>query len=125
MKIKIKIKNKNKNEGYIPVDHLPDCLKSVTFHVGLFKECSANATKANNYGMNFISYDMKETDMKVGRTITLDIKNLDYKLRSRVIYVKSKFDPSIQGKKVSFGITFDNFDPFQQYHELLHFGNKL
>lgn len=107
------ITNKRKEER-IPVEALPDCLKTVIFTTGFFQENTAITVDATPSGMGFYAEGITEKDLYVGEQITIKVLPYNYKLKSRVIYVKE-----IGENKIRFGIEFTKDQSLEKFHELL------
>jgi hypothetical protein len=103
-----------RREDRIPLDSLPECLKTVSFSTGIFQEHTAHVVDASNYGMSFVAEDLKTSSIHTGQDLTIKVLPFNYKLRSRICYVAS-----IGENKVRFGIEFHNGPPIDKYHEIL------
>jgi len=103
-----------RKEMRIPVDKLPDCLKVITFKLGLLEEYSATTINASNFGMSFVCDGIDKTDVDTGQDLTVKISPQNYKLKSTVVYAQKVAD-----KKLKFGISFHNGYPIEKYQELI------
>lgn len=104
-----------RREIRIPVDKLPECLKVITFKLGLLEEFSAETVNASSYGMSFVSQGITKMDIDQGQELTVRLSKDNIKLKSTVVYaVKSRED------QLKFGVNFHNGYPIEKYHELLN-----
>jgi hypothetical protein len=99
----------------ITVDKLPDCLKVVSFKLGLFEEYTADTVNASKFGMCFIASGLNTMDVSSGQELTLIISQYNYRLKSKVVYAINDGD-----NKLKFGINFYNGYPIEKYHELIN-----
>jgi hypothetical protein len=106
--------DERRDEIRVPVESLPDCLKVISFSTGIFQEHSAVTVDASYNGMGFLGDDLKESDIHVGQDLTVKVMPFNYKLKSKIVYVKF-----IGETKVRFGVKFHKGPPLDKYHELL------
>lgn len=104
-----------RKEARIPVEALPECLKTVVITTGLFQEYTAITVDATGYGMGFYVEGLTEKDLHTGNDITLKILPYDYKLKARIIYVKN-----IGENKLRFGVEFIKANDLDKFNELLN-----
>ena len=103
-----------RKEERIPVESLPECLKSVVISTGFFQEHTAVTVDASNSGMGFFVEGITEKDIHNGEDLIIKVLPYNYKLKSRISYVKE-----VGANKVRFGVNFLKEKPLEKYHELL------
>ncbi len=103
-----------RKEARIPVEALPECLKTVIINTGLFQEYTATTVDATNYGMGFFVEGINIKDLKMGEDISIKILPYNYKLKGKIIYVKD-----IGENKIRFGIEFIKAKDLDKFTELL------
>ncbi|HOJ63048.1 MAG TPA: hypothetical protein PLE45_01390 [Spirochaetota bacterium] len=103
-----------RREERIPVEALPECLRTVIFTTGFFQENTAITVDATKSGMGFYAEGVTEKDLYVGQDITIKVLPYNYKLKSRVVYVKE-----VGENKIRFGVEFVKEQTLDKFHELL------
>jgi hypothetical protein len=111
--------DERRKDERIPVEHLPECLKFITFKTGLLsEEFSAESVDASKYGLGFRVENINPDEVVQGTSLTVIVPGYDYKLKSKVVYTHP-----IGENKIHFGIEFFDGHPINKYHELLETKN--
>ena len=80
-----------RKEARIPVEALPDCLKTVILNVGLFQEYTATTVDATNSGMGFYVEGINTKDLRKGEYINIKILPYNYKLKGNIEYFSDRY----------------------------------
>lgn len=104
-----------RKEARIPVEALPECLKTVVISTGLFQEYTAITVDATNYGIGFYVENINNKELRVGENINIKILPYNYKLKGKIIYTKN-----IGDNKIRFGIEFVKEKDLDKFTELLN-----